>query len=81
MTGDFWQLIIEALNDNKEDLQKQADSEDLKELSPEQYKLENELLKAKRKYLDKLSELPATLISWLKNPNTEKPESFDPYDK
>lgn len=78
--SDFWRLITEALKDSKGYLQKLADNDDLKELPADQYKVENELLKAKRKYLDKLSKLPDDLISWLENPDNKKPD-FDPYSK
>ena len=76
--SDFWRVIVEALKESKEYLQKITDSDDLKELPADQYKVENELLKAKRKYLDKLSELPDNLILWLENPDNKKP-NFDPY--
>ena len=55
MDSDFWQIIVEALQDSKEFLKQEQDSDDMKDLPPEIYKVENELLKAKRKYLDKLT--------------------------
>jgi len=79
MDGDFWQLIVSALQDSKENLRNLLDSDDLKDLPADQYKLESEILKSKIKYIDKLSELPKNLIAWHENPdNTEK--DFDPYE-
>ena len=77
--GDFWQLILNALKKNKENLQTTLDGEDLTDLPADQYKLESEILKTKIKYIDKLSKLPESLIVWHENPdNIEK--NFDPYE-
>ena len=76
---EFWRLILEVLDQNVENLRAQQDSEDFKELSNEQYKIENELLKAKIKYNQKLKDLPNTLIAHLQTPNQEV-KNFDPYD-
>lgn len=77
---EFWQLLCDALDDSIVHLQAEQDGDDIKELPAEQYKVEAELLKAKRKYLAKLKDLPETLINYLTEPtgNREK-ENFDPY--
>lgn len=78
--GEFWKLLVDALHDSKDALRKQQESDDLKELPADQYKVENELLKAKIKYLDKLIGLPDTIVQWLQNPDNSQVE-FDPYEK
>ena len=78
--SDFWQLLLDALQRNKENLRNELDSENLTELPADQYKLESELLKAKIKYIDKLLKLPDSLIIWHENPSN-KEEDFDPYEK
>jgi hypothetical protein len=77
---EFWRIIIDALEESKEDIQKKQDSEDLKELSPELYKIYNELFKAKKQLIDTLIKTPDNIISWLTKPVTER-QNFDPYDK
>lgn len=80
-TTEFWALLTQALDESIAHLQDKQDSDDLKELLAEQYKLEAELLKAKRAYLKHLKELPDTLIAYLTEPagNLDKEENFDPY--
>lgn len=78
---EFWRLICNALDDSIAHLQAEQDGDDIKDLPSEQYKVEAELLKAKRKYLVHLKGLPNTLIQYLTEPpdNTEKQKNFDPY--
>lgn len=76
----FWELIVASIQESKEFIQKEQDSEDLKDLSPELYKLTNELYKAKKAFLDVLAKTPDNLISWLEKPDNDRKE-FDPYDK
>lgn len=78
---EFWKVVCDALDDSIAHLQATQDGEDMKELTADQYKLESELLKAKKKYLVHLKNLPATLISFLTEPagNLEKPVNYDPY--
>ncbi|MCK5211698.1 hypothetical protein KAJ89_03280 [Candidatus Parcubacteria bacterium] len=77
--SDFWRLMLVALEKCKENLRNISDSDDFKDLPADRYKLESELSKAKIKYLDKLSNLPGSLIVWMKNPDN-KDKDFDPYD-
>jgi hypothetical protein len=77
---EFWQIILQALDESIQYLQNQQDSEEMRELSSEQYKVENEILKAKRANLKILKELPSTIMGWLENPDQSEPE-FDPYNK
>ena len=78
MNSEFWMIISEALRDSKNHLRDEQGSDDLKDLPADQYKVENELLKAKIKYLDKLADYPNTIIGWLANPNQEE-KDYDPY--
>lgn len=76
--SDFWQIIVEALKESKDHLRQQQDADELRDLPADQYKVENELLKAKIKYLDKLADYPNTIIGWLQSPNQEE-KNYDPY--
>ena len=78
MSSQFWRIIVEALEESIDFIQEQMDSDDLRELSAEQYKLHNELFKAKKQYLNTLINTPRNLISWLGTPDNERKE-FDPY--
>ena len=78
--SEFWQAICEAIEQSRQHLQTYQDSDEFKELPPDQYKLENELIRAKRKYLDMLINTPDNIISWLSTPDN-KIENFDPYFK
>ena len=78
--GEFWKLIVEALQESIDFIQEQMDSDELKELTAEQYKLTNELFKAKKQYLATLMKTPDNLISWLGTPDNER-KDFDPYEK
>lgn len=76
--GDFWQIILAVIEESRQHLQTYSDSDKLKDLPAEQYKLESELIKAKRKYLTMLQETPDNLVSFLSSPDN-RAESFDPY--
>jgi hypothetical protein len=78
MKGDFWKILVDALEDSVTNLRGIQDSEDLMELSADQYKVESELLKAKIKYSKRLQKMPEDLISWYEDPENKK-EEFDPY--
>lgn len=78
---EFWKLIQESIDESKEHLQKVEDSQELRELPAEQYKLESEILKMKKRYLDHLRRLPTSIIEYLQEPpeNREKAGNDDPY--
>lgn len=78
---EFWKLICDALDDSIVHLQKKQDDDDIEDLPAERYKVETELLKAKRKYLAHLKRLPEALIAYLTQPagNLEKDHNFDPF--
>lgn len=76
----FWELILQSIKESKEFIQSEQDSEDLKDLVPEMYKLQNELYKAKKQFLDSLAKTPDNIISWLEKPSNER-QDFDPYEK
>lgn len=80
-TADFWKLICEAIDDSIADIQSKQDSDDFRDLPSLQYKLETEIMKAKRKYLSHLKNLPQTLIEHWTEPagNIETSVNFDPY--
>lgn len=78
--SEFWKLVLQSIAESKEFIQSEQDSEDLKDLPAENYKLQNELFKAKKQFLDSLAKTPDNIISWLQKPSSERQE-FDPYDK
>lgn len=80
MAGEFWSLILNALEESVEDLQNKADSDEMQSLTPEQYKFMNESIKAKKEYLRTLMRTPENLISWLERPVAQKGKNFDPYE-
>ena len=78
--GDFWRVIVQALNKLQESLQAEQDNDAIKELPAEQYKLESEIFKAKRKYLKELADFPATLLEDLEDFVDNRNDSpLDPY--
>ena len=76
--SDFWKIILQAIEESKEHLDRR-DDEDLRELPAEQYKFECELIKVKKKFLDKLAELPEAIKGNLES-EEGKPVNLDPYD-
>lgn len=78
---EFWKLLCRAIDDSIAHLNVQQDGDAMKDLPSEQYKIESELLKAKRKYLVHLKALPKLLIAYLTQPagNSEPDYNFDPY--
>ena len=78
--SEFWHIIVEAIEESRDDIQKKQDGEEIAELSSDQYKFRNELFKAKKEMLDALLNTPENLISWMTKPETEG-QNFDPYDK
>lgn len=48
------------------------------DLPAEQYKVQNEVFKSKKEFIDKLIKTPDNIMSWLEEPNNEEKE-FDPY--
>ena len=77
--GDFWQIILDFIKQSREHLRNEMDADQLRDLPADQYKVENELLKAKIKYLDRLADYPNTIIGWLQNPSNEE-KNYDPYE-
>ncbi len=81
MKTPFWKMISEALQESKDALARAQDGDQtLRELPPDQYKLESELYRIKRDFLSTLMKTPENLMSWLESPNNNDTE-FDPYGK
>ena len=76
--GEFWGIIVDALDETIEHLLSELNGDAITTLPPEQYKLENELLKTKIAYLKKLKNFPQTLGEWATTPDQKTP-NFDPY--
>lgn len=75
---EFWRIILDTLEESREDIQNKQDGGDIAELSAEQYKFRNELFKAKKEFINALKNTPDNLISWLTKPENER-QNFDPY--
>ena len=75
----FWEILCDAIDDSIHYLQGLQDGDEINELSPEQYKVQNEVLKAKRANLKKLKEMPLTLSEYLNDPNAFGEKNYDPY--
>ncbi len=78
--GEFWQELIIVINESIDRLKDKQNKDDLRDLIPEQYKLESELLKNEISCLEYLKDLPDDIISWLDKPNITD-EEFDPFQK
>lgn len=77
---DFWKLIVKNLNESIERLRNEQNSDALRDLPADQYKVENEIIKASIANLEDLKQVPENIISWLDDPNAgEKGHEFDPY--
>ena len=76
----FWKAIVNSLTESQEFIREQMEDEDFKDLPADQYKLMNELMKAKLKFLETLKNTPDNIISWLEQPPEDRME-FDPYAK
>lgn len=75
---DFWNLILQSIDDSIEHIRKEQASDIFEDLPAEQYKVQNELLKAKIKYLEQMKNQPSIIIEDVENPDEEK-QNFDPY--
>lgn len=78
--GEFWRIISETIRESIEYINDQMESEEMKDLTAEQYKFTNELFKAKKEFLNMLIKTPENVMSWLGKPEGERKE-FDPYDR
>ena len=79
MSSRFWEIICDAIEDSIFYLQGLQDGDEINELPPEQYKIQNEVLKAKRANLEKLKKMPLTLSEHLNDPNAFGEKNYDPY--
>ena len=77
---EFWNLLRQAIDESIEHLQGVGDSDDIKDLPPDRYKLEMELLKAKKNYLKRLKDYPDVIINRVTDPESYD-FNFDPYDE
>jgi len=79
---DFWKLLVDGLDESIKRLQNEQNSDELRDMPADQYKVENEIIKASIANLKDLKELPENIISWLEDPNAGDPgHEFDPYAK
>lgn len=76
--SEFWKVITESLQDTIDHLKEQMDSDELSDLPAAEYKVQNEILRHKIKYLELLKATPETLALWLETPEEER-TNFDPY--
>lgn len=76
----FWKIILEQLNMMTIKLDEELNSEELEKLAPEEYKAKSKLLKAEKKLVDILIDLPNSIVVSLGTPDNEV-EDDDPYVK
>lgn len=79
-SSEFWGIIVEALDQSIVALQAEHDTDEFKNLPADQYKLESELIRAKKQFLNTLKATPDNIVSWLSSPE-RKNENFDPYHR
>lgn len=79
VSNDFWQILVQALQENITDVEQRLEAEDLSGKDPVTYKHVMEMLRLRKKYLLKLVQLPDTVMSYLDMPE-ETLDSFDAYD-
>lgn len=75
---EFWQLILQGIDDSIEYLQNLRDGEDINDLPADEYKITAELLKAKIANMKKMKDFPQSLITYLDSPD-QREGNFDPY--
>ena len=78
VASDFWGIIAEELENQIVKLRREKDTQDLSNLSAEQYKFKTESSKLKIELLVMLQKLPETLILWSESPDKEN-GNLDPY--
>mgnify|MGYP001599874952 CR=1 FL=1 len=78
MTSEFWLIICESLDETIESIKVAQDNPKLSALPPDQYKVENEILRTRRQNLEDLKNLPTILIQSLEQPDQSEP-NLDPH--
>lgn len=75
---EFWKLIVRVMEESKIDIQQKQDSEEIGDLPADQYKLQNEIFKAKKDLIKKIIDTPESLIAFLEEPDN-KEVNYDPF--
>lgn len=78
--SEFWQLVLEVLDQNIEHQQTMIEGDAIGDLGADEYKINMEVLKSRKRYLTMLKELPNTVILSLERPD-QKEVILDPYYK
>lgn len=80
LESDAWDVIRQSLEVSIEHIERVHNERDLIELPAEQYKFEQELVKAKCEYLRKLMNLPNDIIEDVSTESEGQDENPDPYN-
>lgn len=83
LKDDFWDILTQALKQDLKDVNRDLDSDDLSNMPANEYKVECEVLKEKRRFIEKMLHLPDRIIEDMETPPTaaEEDEDPDPYPK
>lgn len=76
--GEFWQLLVQSIDEKIEGVQASLDGDDFREYPAEDYKIEREILKAQKSDLEALKELPNSIFSSISDEPDDDDEA-DPY--
>lgn len=78
--GQFWHIIQQSIDENIKFQQSERDSDDLADLPVAEYKVEDQILRNKIKYLLELKRIPDTIIAELSPSEPLRQEELDPYE-
>jgi len=78
MRSEFWRILCEGIQKNIDNLKMKQSGKNLSSLPADQYKLENEIILAKIRYLESLMNLPENLIQEIGN-TVEENVNLDPF--
>lgn len=74
----FWKIMLGAIFESIDDIDRKINDPELKNLPAEQYKFMVEGFKDKKEFLLTLTKTPDNILSWLGTPDNER-QNFDPY--
>src|SRR3990167_510212 len=78
LKSDFWRLIVQYLSEKTRSVEAAQNSDSFKDLPADQYKVENEIYRARKEIYEKMKDLPAIISSDVEQPDQSSP-NLDPY--
>lgn len=83
--GEFWRLILKYIDANVKHIEAMLSGDTelpngqmMKDLPADEYKIQNEIFREKKSYLEKLKNLPVAIIESLNEPETQD-QNLDVY--